>query len=376
MKGMTHMVRQAFMVRLLAAISVMVVVALAFGVFAATGAGAHASQASPVKVTPRFYHFHKNFSDAALVTAGLRHWSSQFTAEGKTWKYTMVGSNPSKGSKTTTVADTIVPLIMKFSNGKTFNGTQKVSLTQNSPIYQNAPFISGTTQYGDAIQRAEFWKFVHSISPNYHVLLGTPTIATAVTMTIPAADGATAKDPSTGKTIGIVDINWFDPQIQTMLTSLHFTANMLPIFLSNNVYLSNGAPNLNNCCIGGYHNAVTNAAGMQTYIWTAEADPGVLGGFGDDVNALSHELAEWYNDPFVNNVVPNWISSIAPQYGCNNFLEVGDPLVGVDFSPSGFSSYHLQDEAFFSWFARQSPSIAINGLYTYLGTFNSLSTMC
>ncbi len=368
------MVRKTFLVRLFAALSVIIVVALAFGVFAATNTGAHASQTSHVKVTPRFYHFHKNFSDATLATVGLKHWSAQFTSEGKTWKYTMVGTNPAKGSKTTTIADTIVPLIMKFSNGSTFDGTKKVSLTQNSPIYKNASFTSGTTQYGDAIQRAEFWNFVHTTSPNYHVLVGTPTIAPAVTMTIPAADGATAKDPSTGATIGIVDINWFDPQIQTML--LHFTANMLPIFLSNNVYLSQGAPNLNNCCIGGYHNAVTNAAGLQSYIWTAEADPGVLGGFGDDVNALSHELAEWYNDPFVNNVVPNWISPIAPQYGCNNALEVGDPLVGVVFSPSGFSSYHLQDEAFFSWFARQTPSKAINGLYSYLGTLTGLSTMC
>jgi len=85
---------------------------------------------------------------------------------------------------------------------------------------------------------------------------------------------------------------------------------------------------------------------------------------------------EWYNDPFTNNVVPNWISPIAPQYGCNNALEVGDPLVGVVFTVNGFSGSHLQDEAFFSWFARQTPSIAINGLYTYLGTFKTLSKHC
>jgi hypothetical protein len=31
---------------------------------------------------------------------------------------------------------------------------------------------------------------------------------------------------------------------------------------------------------------------------------------------------------------------------------------------------------FFNWFARQSPSLAINGLYTYLGTFKALSKKC
>ena len=189
-----------------------------------------------------------------------------------------------------------------------------------------------------------------------------------------AADGATATDSSTGKTIGIIDINWFDPQLQAMLGS--FTANMLPIFLSNDVYLSSGAPSLSNCCIGGYHNATSTAKTAQTYIWTNEADAGIQGGFSEDVSALSHELAEWLNDPYTNNTVPNWISPIAPQYGCNNFLEVGDPLVGVVFTVSGFSSSHLQDEAFFSWFARQTPSIGINGQYTYLGTFKGLSTTC
>jgi hypothetical protein len=87
-------------------------------------------------------------------------------------------------------------------------------------------------------------------------------------------------------------------------------------------------------------------------------------------------VAEWFNDPFNSNVVPNWTSPLAPRYGCDNTLEVGDPLVKVVFTVTGFSGYHLQDEAFFSWFARQSPTIALNGLYTYLGTFKTLSKLC
>ncbi len=93
----------------------------------------------------------------------------------------------------------------------------------------------------------------------------------------------------------------------------------------------------------------------------------------EDVNALSHEIAEWYNDPFVDNLTPPWISPIAPQYGCNNFLEVGDPLVGVVFVKHG---YHLQDEAFFSWFAKQPVSWGIKHRYTYLGTFSMPSPTC
>ncbi|HLJ36053.1 MAG TPA: hypothetical protein VKU38_20515 [Ktedonobacteraceae bacterium] len=365
------MVRSKFLMRLFAALGVAMALALTFGAF-----GASAAQVASSKSTPRYFTFHHNFSAAALAKSGLAHWTSSFTSEGKTWTYSMVGTDPSKGSQTTTVPVTIIPLKMVFSNSKSFDGTSRVSATVNSPLFKSAKFISGTTQYGDAVARAEFWNSVSKKSPNYHVLVGTPTIAKTVTMNIPSANGATATDPSTGKTIGLVDINYLDPQLQALLIKLNIKANSFPIFLSNMVYATGGAPNLNNCCIGGYHSAVQNQAGLQTYAWSTEVDEGVQGGFSEDVSALSHEMLEWFNDPFTNNAVPNWISPIAPQYGCNNSLEVGDPLVGVLFKVKGFSSDHLQDVAFFNWFARQKPSLAINGLYTYLGTFTKPSAKC
>ena len=45
----------------------------------------------------------------------------------------------------------------------------------------------GVTQYGDAIQRAQFWN-LPGFSTNYHVLLGTPTLAPTVSITAPAAN--------------------------------------------------------------------------------------------------------------------------------------------------------------------------------------------
>ena len=39
-------------------------------------------------------------------------------------------------------------------------------------------------------------------------------------------------------------------------------------------------------------------------------------------------------------------------------------------------TYHLQDAAFLSWFARQSPSIGYGGRYTFLGTFTTPSPPC
>jgi hypothetical protein len=110
--------------------------------------------------------------------------------------------------------------------------------------------------------------------------------------------------------------------------------------------------------------------------------------------AFSHELAEWAADAFVHNArikgqetsllntTPAWSS---PYYGagsiCANYLEVADTLEGWPFllaaQPIGSSTYYLlANAAFLSWFARQSPSTGIGGLYDLGGAFSTYSTAC
>ena len=43
-----------------------------------------------------------------------------------------------------------------------------------------------------------------------------------------------------------------------------------------------------------------------------------------DIHAISHEIAEWADDPFVNNTVEPWLTPTAPQYGCTDILETGN----------------------------------------------------
>ncbi len=299
-------------------------------------------------------------------------WSSSFSVNGTSYPYTMVGTNPTAGSATTKVPTEIIPLKLTFSTGVTLDGTQKVASTKSSPLFQKAQFISGKTQYGDAMQRAEFWNSVSTTSPKYHVLLGQPKVLKAATITVPAQSGQVITGKNTGAQIGEIDINWFDAQLQNLITSRHISAKTLPIFLSYNTFLYDTTPS--NCCILGYHNAVQTATAIQTYIYSAYSDPGIFGTTPiEDVHALSHEVAEWLNDPFTNNAAPNWSVPSEPQYGCNGDLEVGDPLVGIALTVNG---YHPQDMTFFSWFARQAPSIGIHGQYTYLGTFTTFSPSC
>ena len=46
-------------------------------------------------------------------------------------------------------------------------------------------YTVGNTQYADAFQRANFWNSVSRRSPDYHVLLGQPTVAPAFEVFVP-----------------------------------------------------------------------------------------------------------------------------------------------------------------------------------------------
>ncbi len=98
-----------------------------------------------------------------------------------------------------------------------------------------------------------------------------------------------------------------------------------------------------------------------------------------DIIGLSHEVSEWLNDPFGLNAVTPWSTPTAPQYGCKDVLETGDPLSGVWFplngnpdpNPRAGGVWHPQDSAFPQWFLRESPSSAYGGHYTFMGTANT-----
>jgi hypothetical protein len=296
----------------------------------------------------------------------------------------MVGTDPKAGAATTRVPNEIVPIRLVFAAGGTLNATPDVSKTLSSPLYKSASFKTGNTQYGDAIQRAEFWRYVHGDA--YHVLLAKPAVHQTVTLFVPSGQGFLAPKGyqirpgrTTGRPVGLLRYSWFTAQYTKVINSLHLSARSLPILLTHDTFLY--IKTVPNCCVGGFHSvtAARNGNGnqqVQTALWADYGDYNQLTDkptFARDINALSHEVAEWMNDPFVSNVVPAWKSPLAPQYGCSNLLEVGDPLVGVEFTVNG---YHPQDEAFLSWFARQQPSIGYHGLYTYLGTFTSPAPTC
>jgi hypothetical protein len=331
-----------------------------------------------------------NFSADATT---IPYWRSSFTWNGTTYPYTMVGANPNTNSSTT-VTTWVIPLKFNFSNGDSLDGNVDTSWVLNSPIFTGNPWNSftssggtttsnlGTTQYGDAVQRVEFNK----TGTNYHVLLNNAQTFAPVSIDVPSNQGYDLRYSSTGTpAFGLLSAQWFAQREGNLINQLHVPSNVVPIFLTDSVFLYTGnRGNPGGCCILGWHGASTSLKGsgkqqVQTYIYASFARNFFFCGDSDcntiapiaDIHALSHEVAEWLNDPFVNNTVPDWSVPFEPQYGCSSDLEAGDPLVG--FSPNTFigfgnttaTFYHPQDIPLAPWFERQATAGSLSNTYTF-----------
>ena len=368
------------------------------------------------------------------TTRTVQHWFGT-TADpnnGVTYGYNMVGVDPSTGGSATVEAD-ITPLIVNF-RGQTYSGVNVLGATLASPQFASnnygsttaataagafpaAPaFIRGaggalsqgdagnSLQLQDATMRAQFNR---TGSSGYHLILH-PNVLPAVTINVPDNQGVLLQS-GRGVVFADISINWWAAKIQNLETTADPTH--LPIYLTDNVLLHIGHDVLN-CCVIGFHGTRATGLGggsnnsngnakVQTFAWASWVQPGIYsrpnGGTDwalQDIHALSHEISEWADDPFVNNTVEPWLTPTAPQYGCTSVLETGDPVVGIGFAmgtntfeqgpnPNGTQSadgfYHPEDEAYLPWFMRTAPnnvseptqSASANvGRYTLMGDLN------
>jgi hypothetical protein len=367
------------------------------------------------------------------TTRTVQHWfgSTLNPHDGVTYGYNMVGANPNNcaaSACSAAITADIIPLnVVVF--GTTFSGEDVLPATLASPVFvlndygstpfataagafPNAPALTrgpgGALSQGDAGQQLQLEdatmraQFNKTGSSPYHLRLD-PVTHDAITIVVPSPKG-TLLQSGRGVVFAGVDYHWWANRIANLLNSLGYTdPTRFPIFLTNDVLLFSGA----NCCTIGFHgtsNAAANGQGnqpVQTYTWASYLSPGIYarpdGGTDwavQDIHPLSHEIAEWADDPFVNNLVEPWLTPTAPQYGCTDILETGDPVVGIGFAkgtntfeqgpnPNGTQSadgfYHPEDEVFLPWFMRLAPNLISEptqhpstniGRYTFMGDLN------
>ena len=325
----------------------------------------------------------------------LPSWNGSYFYQNKKFTFQMVGSDPAQGGSTT-IDTVIIPYSLVFSDGTTFDATTDLVDGQtavdgvvHSPIFQNTNWTAGgvnlgTTQFGDAIQRANFWNYSKNIS-TYHVLLSQPRVLPRQVVQVPPEAGIaiTIGDPVVGfTTLGIVDFQWMDNLLVNTMGALNIPPTSLAINLAGPVVLDA----LDDSGAFGYHTAFDYAGnkfktqGAVTYLfagWFSSSAFGGQPGVGN-TGTLGHEVAEWLNDPFTLNIAPYWQDPATPGLCEQSLLEVADPLVELSFfsaTTNGFQ-YTLPDVAFLPWFERSSPSFSVNGWYTFFNQVPAFSGAC
>jgi hypothetical protein len=272
-----------------------------------------------------------------------------------------------------------------------------VNAVLQSPIFQSYTYTSGTGQFNDQMMRATFWDRIDDGQNDWHNLLA-PALKTSRHMQIPFLTPTGTPgwhvfvDANNNPILAAVDFNLFGnllfpttvPVTNTTpigaaeLAGDITTAN-LSTFLFHNVVLFTNA-NIAHCCVVGYHTYddepgdASNGNRDRRFIlnfssWTSA---GLFRFGGTDITALSHEIAETFNDPFVNNATPWWlvVDRVTKAGICQNNLEVGDVIEVLSTYPDysiamNGMTYHPQNMALFPWFAFQSRSSANLRAYSF-----------
>jgi hypothetical protein len=328
------------------------------------------------------------------------------------WSFNMVGNPPEQGG-TTIIHSPIVPVSLllldtdgtpRYVNGQLLyaDATQYVQKVLRSPIFENFHYTSSRkpTQFTDAVQRAEFWRKLRDAESDFddhddwHTLLK-PEVKSARLMLVPRGSYQFALNAD-GSCCAFVLVD--DRAFVNLLFPATFpfdgttavgaaelagdiTTKDISTFLFPNTFLYQNH-NPQNCCVLGFHTfdeepgVPENGNLPRRYVvnYSSWISPGLFGSSFQDITALSHEIAETYNDPFVAvdgvlNVTPWWL---APNGQCQDILETGDVIEGLanatyPIEMHGFT-YHPQNEALLQWFEFKSPSNAIQGAYSYPDT--------
>jgi hypothetical protein len=307
--------------------------------------------------------------------ASVPHFSNAFSSGGKTYPYIVVGSSP-QGGGTTQIPTQIVAVSLLFDEYVDNDGDPIVldpapvlSRVTNSPNFRTSVYQTGLTQFGDAVQRAQFWR---NIGPDWHTLLLPPQVLHPVVVEVPRGMAKVYRNSSTSVVYAVVDSDFFISQLNTIVQLEALRPDTLPLILTTNVFLAPKA-DLKQCCILGFHTAfdagrIGRSQLVQTLVWASWIDQGLLGPGVADVTPLSHEISEWMNNPFGSNTVPAW-QPVGNAGGCQENLETADPVAtlpnaSVATNIDGFT-YHPQTQVLLPWFTRQGSQDSIDGAFSF-----------
>ena len=178
-------------------------------------------------------------------------------------------------------------------------------------------------------------QFNRTGASDYHLRLH-PNVLPPITIDVPQDKAILLQSPR-GVIVAGVEPFWWEAQIHNL--AHHADPTHLALYLSDDTVEFCFQHSFGSCVYLGVHGASTSGgsngnAPVQTFAWATYESPGMFTGTApeslwavQDINALSHELSEWADDPFVTNTIepvpyfPGFQGS-----PCNSLLETGDPV--------------------------------------------------
>ncbi|HZI57634.1 MAG TPA: hypothetical protein VFF39_12715 [Verrucomicrobiae bacterium] len=320
-----------------------------------------------------------------------------FSSHGQVWPFTMIGNEPLLGHRTRVPAR-MIAVSLELQNADLVTTTEVPiapfeKLALRSPNFEETDYTSGEDiQFADAVQRAEFF---HSMKKDWHTELNPARIVDHVTIQVPRFTTVDVNGTPTqvrtyftgptgdgGTFVLLLDSFFNDAFFNTVVTQIganHFTTDAVNIVLLPNTFIFSLEQGPAGALTLGFHTFIFDPTTDPTPVWVTVfaswISPGLFNAGIEDVTALSHEISETFNNPFLINTVPAWQFPGIPG-SCQDNLEVGDPIeaLGNETVPirveRGHRSfvYHPQIEALLQWFEEVVPSDAIRGAYSYPDT--------
>jgi chitinase len=283
---------------------------------------------------------------ATLGAQTIPTFDGTLTVNGQQYSYKMVGQKPESGTATT-IPTVVVPVTVQFAGGKEMDASPVIAKLIHSPVFQSSSFANGKTQYGDALQRAEFGQTAAS---EWHTLLGRPTVAAAIRVEIPVANGYLLHSRRTRKALAVVDLDFVQKAVFAQLAGTG-GSDKLVIFVTSDVAFYS-LSDATVCCSVGTHGVL----GAQAFVVASYFDAGVMPRY-TDVQGISQQIGEWLNDPERNTKFPRWLKPPA-NLSCGGGGESSSYLLEqpADFVPganaASLGRYHLENMALLAWFAQ------------------------
>ena len=329
---------------------------------------------------------------ATFAQTTLPTFTRSYNAAGQDYSYTVVGGDPAKGG-TTTIPTVLVPITLTIgapmdATGRkaVLDASTDVAGVMRSPIFARYRFPSSTTQYTDAIMRADFSK---EAAKDWHTLLGKPKVV-ALKIDVPVGKGYVLTSKKTGRMLAMVDVLFMQQEIFKQLPKEELGADKLVIAMTKNVtyYTDEDATE---CCSWGTHGMDTSLGMSQPFVLGSYLDPHTVEE-DSDVQPLTQQLAQWFRDPLheaalrphrgvviPGNTFPSWTrvppasetelprdnsscggTGLATEYFLNDPTDTNwknrTPSSKPFVAREGGRSYHLQNVALLSWYAGSAPT--------------------